>query len=265
MVSPRARFVRQVAFIVAALAVSVALFAVIRAAFLRSDAEHAIAQAASSLASATETLTAADTERTAEERIVSSLIHLERSAAMLDAAASASRAYEELRGSPFPLLSGIARAFEPPAAVPASLSAAVVTLSVRVSWRADALPALRKLQGYDAEADVGGLVPESDARELIRRIYLAKDGMLRVADALLNPPFADESNAVSDVRNAVNKALGTVDPLIVAVDTGRWSVSRELLGRYLAESEDARNAAETAYTGLSADSSLEAMIGDIRN
>lgn len=245
------------------LIVGVSLFAYIRVGHLRSATVRARAHTEESLRAATVLLTTSDPERTAEERLMSTRTLLEQGAISLAGAASASREYTRLAESSFPPLRGITRLLEPPAATPASLSSSVTALSLRVSWRVQALAALRKLKEYDATADIGTLTARQNTAELIRRLYHAKDGMTRVADAIAKPPFAEESDAVLGTQAALRATRGYIDPLIVTLDTGRTDEAQVQLERFRTSSVDARAAAERAFNALSADGSLAAMVSDL--
>jgi hypothetical protein len=262
MMSTRTRFMLHVGVVCAVLVVGVSVFAAVRVGLLRSIARQAVLHADASLASASDALRApSDSERTAEERVAAARDAVHQGTIELALAASASRTYESLANSSFVLLRAVVRSLDSPAAVPASLSSSVFTLSGRIAWRADTLAALRRLEQYDVDADIGSLSVRQDAPELVRRMYLAKNGMSRVSDALSAPSFAGESRAIASARTALGATLDVIDPLIIALNTRRADQAQSLLYRYRVASAKTRNAAAAAYDLLSSDESLAVIAG----
>jgi len=143
-----------------------------------------------------------------------------------------------------------------PPSIDAALAARVRNLEESLAWLSRALPALRKLAGYDAAADAAAA---EDVRALSFRIYLARDGMQQAADAVAGTPAALGSEPVRDAVERTRKAVEAAEPLIRALENGGLGAAEPHLRLFIQRSDAAASAASAAIAILLARDTLESL------
>jgi hypothetical protein len=186
-----------------------------------------------------------DTTVDASQRIAGATVFLEEAEKLLS---DASTQYHERNKSASILPSLFSNRSS--SGQPHSLYADIATTRVTLGWLQNVFPALDRLAGYDASADIASSGTPDDIR---KRLYLAREG-LRYVDAALDaaPPHIT-APLFTDLRNAIRGASDAATTAIRSIEVG-GNIDIELRV-YLA---DAKRAALLAHT-LSADIAENAM------
>jgi len=138
----------------------------------------------------------------------------------------------------------------------ASISLRARALYSSLSETATALPALRRLAGYDASADIRAAVRPQD---LYIRLYLARDGLRKTIDTLGTPPpsvhFDASRLAIASAEQAYTET-GTLIRQLEINPAGMPDTSR-----FLASSRAATQHATRAVEQLLSEEYLQSLAG----
>jgi hypothetical protein len=99
-------------------------------------------------------------------------------------------------------------------------SVTVLTMTEQFRWLSTAIPALRRIADYDVVADIQN---SPNNKDLFRRVYAARLGLMTTLGSIENPPASLVSDDIVQIIRAINNSIASSEPLIRALDTGSSS------------------------------------------
>lgn len=117
-----------------------------------------------------------------------------------------------------------------------------------LTWWFEYQEAIKELMAYNPELDLKNRSVDFERRDFIKRLYLAKGGLLRMAGRLEIIERSDKRSVVAALLDLNRKTVALIDNLIRATNEGRREESSLLRTRYISRINTIkRNIADTAH------------------
>jgi hypothetical protein len=101
------------------------------------------------------------------------------------------------------------------------------------TWWREFQEAIKELMVYDPELDLRSRSLDSPPRDYIKRLYLAKGGLLRMQKHFKNVERIDNKGIAGQLLKTVSSNIALIDNLIKTTNEGRSDESNELRNQYI--------------------------------
>ncbi len=144
---------------------------------------------------------------------------------------------------------------------PIALVTQALKLSEQLAWFQRALPALQRIGGYDASADVHAA---TDTHDLTQRVFLAREGLRKSIENIAGIPASFNIPELGGIQHDLKSAHDIAVPILQHLQAGDRTGADALLVGYVSSLGRASRASGVLVTRITSDAFLASLAPQVQ-